>query len=213
MLFAAFCLVCLVALTVALVANRQRRVAVAMRPSVRLGPVELPSDRYYHPGHTWAKPVERGEVLVGLDAFARRLVGEVRSIEVPSRGEKLEQGRRVWALRFDGRVLEQPSPVDGEVVEVNEAVLQQPAQLREDPYEKGWILRVRPRDQECCAANLFSSDLAKKWVELAIQDLQRSYSPLAGAVFQDGGELVEGIARHLTEEQWERFRRRYFPVA
>jgi glycine cleavage system H lipoate-binding protein len=213
MLFAVFCALCLVGIGIKLALDYRKRPALVARPVSRIGPIVLPADRYYHPGHTWAKPVGAGEVLVGLDAFARRIVGDVRALDLPSPGERVEQGRRLWTLRFDGRALDQPAPLDGEVIEVNEEILRHPERLREDPYERGWILKVRPRDEQCCVANLFASDLAKKWVELAIQDLQRSHSPFAGAVLQDGGELMEGIAKYLSEAQWEQFRKRYFPVA
>lgn len=213
MLFAVFCFVCLLVFGGMYLAQRRAKPAAARRAAVRWARVELPADRYYHPGHTWAKPVESGEVLVGLDAFARRFVGDVKALEVPRLGEKLEQGRAAWKIRFDGRDLEQPAPVRGQVVEVNEDLLRHPEKLRDDPYGEGWILKVKPQDEDCCSANLFGADLARRWVELAIQELQRAHSPLAGVVSQDGGELVEGIARHLDDEQWKRFKRRYFPVA
>ena len=214
MLFAAFCLICLLVLGIKFaVEYRRTHALIPQEAAVQLGPIQLPGDRYYHPGHTWAKPTGAGEVLVGLDAFARRFVGDVKRIVAPTPGQEVEQGRAAWTIEFDGRKLEQPAPVDGEVVAVNEEVLRHPEELREDPYERGWLLKVKSKRADCCSTNLFSASLAKKWVELAIQELQRTYSPLVGAVSQDGGELVEGVAKMLDDEKWEHFKRQYFPVA
>lgn len=214
MLFAAFCIVCLLAIGIKLAVDRKRATAKAPEsPLFRIGPVVLPTDRYYHPGHTWAKPVGADEVLVGMDDFARRFVGRLKAVVTPGQGEKLEQGKAAWTIEFDGRKLEQPSPVDGEVVEVNENVLRDLDKLAQDPYETGWLLKVRTERTERLPTNLFGADLARKWVELAIQELQRSFSPLAGAVSQDGGELAEGVGRMLSDEDWERVAKRFFPVS
>ena len=62
---------------------------------------QLPDSLHYHRGHTWARVVDQRTVVVGMDDFARRLLGPVRELTLPERGAWLEQGERGFGLRVD----------------------------------------------------------------------------------------------------------------
>ncbi len=105
---------------------------------------QLPEGLHYHRGHTWARQVDRDTVVVGLDDFARRLVGSARAVRLPAIGDWLHQGGRSFAVRVDGRAAEFLAPVEGEVVAVNPELRQRPQLATDDPYGRGWVLKVRP---------------------------------------------------------------------
>jgi glycine cleavage system H lipoate-binding protein len=80
-------------------------------------------------------------VRVGMDDFAQKLVGVPAKIELPKIGSTLNQGENGWRLQFNGKSVDMLSPLNGEVVAVNEEIIQNPAILNDDPYQKGWLLK------------------------------------------------------------------------
>ncbi len=171
----------------------------------------LPADRHYHQGHSWLKTEPDNLVKVGMDDFAQKLVGKVEGVELPAVGAKLQQGEKGWKLTVDSRPLAMLSPVDGEVVAVNSEAQRSPGILNEDPYGKGWLLKVRPTRLTADRNNLLSGTLARKWMEDTVDALRRESGGSLGPVAQDGGQLVyqdggmpvSGIARALAGEKWE----------
>lgn len=98
------------------------------------------------------------------------------------------------------------APVDGEVQEVNPAVLQDPELASRDPYGNGWLMRVRVPAREPIRRNLLAGRLARSWSELAERALQgiavEAPDSALGAVLADGGEPREGLARALAPDHW-----------
>ncbi|MDW8001428.1 MAG: glycine cleavage system protein H [Deltaproteobacteria bacterium] len=169
----------------------------------------FPENLYYHRGHTWAKE-EEGYLKVGIDDFAQKLVGRPEAIELPSVGEKLDQGGRAIKFRVDSKAIEMVSPVKGEVVDINEEVLKNPSVLTEDPYEKGWLIKVRPDDTKRNLRNLISGSLAKVWFEESVEALKERISGRLGYLLQDGGVPVSGMAKMIDEKNWDRICREFF---
>lgn len=165
---------------------------------------QLPEPLVYHPGHTWAKPVGDDTVVMGIDDFARRLIGSAERISVPSIGAWLRQGSKAFRVSIDGRSADFVSPVEGEVVEVNSALAERPAMATEEPYGRGWVLKVRSADLARNLKNLLSGSTARKWMEDSRERLDHQVMALSGSVLMDGGEPISGFARHLPEEDWKR---------
>lgn len=187
--------------------------APAAEPSVRepvwVAGYEVPDGLHYHPGHTWARVVEGGEVVVGIDDFAGRLLGAPAKVTLPTRGAWLRQGESGAGLAADGRVARVVSPVEGEVVAVNTQLETQPSLAKDDPYGRGWLFRVRPGDLKTSLRNLFSGRLAHRFVEDARERLDIGLMALSQSVLQDGGEPAPGFARHLSDEEWRRLVREF----
>jgi glycine cleavage system H lipoate-binding protein len=169
----------------------------------------MPEGLHYHRGHTWARPVEGARVVVGLDDFARRLVGPATKLRAPAVGSRLAQGAQGFSLGFDGRVANLVSPVEGEVTELNEEVVRRPSLATDDPYGRGWILKLKPRDLTTNLHNLLTGRLAGAWMEDSRQALDLRLMALSGSVMQDGGEPAAELARHLEKEDWERLVRHF----
>jgi glycine cleavage system H protein len=178
---------------------------VAWQPEpVWVGGYQLPEALYYHHGHTWARVLDTDTVVVGIDDFARRLIGPTRTVRTPEVGTWLQQGDKVFALTTDGREAELVSPVDGEVLAVNPELTGNPALPTDDPYGRGWLLKVRPTRLTANLRSLLSGRLARRWTEDAREALDLQLMALSGSVLQDGGEPVADFARHLPAEDWKR---------
>jgi len=162
----------------------------------------LPDGLLFHQGHGWLRPVPGSAGVVGIDDFARKLLGKVDSVELPPVGSRLEQGGQGWNLVVDSVPVPMLSPVNGEVVEVNDEVVRSPGLLAEDPYGKGWLLKVAPSRIGADRRNLLSGKVARAWMENVLAGLHPVRQGAVGQVLQDGGVPVEGLARMLGGEHW-----------
>ncbi len=172
----------------------------------------VPEGLFFHQGHGWLRP-EPGPVgVVGLDDFAQKLVGRVEAVELPRVGASLSQGEKGWSLVVDSVAIPMLSPASGEVVEVNREVLRSPAVLREDPYGRGWLLKLKSSRIASEGRNLLSGKVARAWMESALERLHPIPHESLGPVLQDGGVPVEGIARAIGGEQWPEVARAHLLV-
>ena len=162
----------------------------------------VPEGLFYHQGHGWLRPEPGAIGVVGMDDFARKLIGNVDAVELPAVGTRLAQGEKGWSLVVDSERIPMLSPVAGEVVEVNGEVQQSPGILRQDPYGKGWLLKVKSSKVASNTRNLLSGNLARAWMENALDNLHPLPGESVGPVLQDGGLPVDGIARVLGGAEW-----------
>jgi glycine cleavage system H lipoate-binding protein len=132
----------------------------------------LPDGLCFHQGHSWAAPEEGDVVRVGIDAFAQRLLGRPATIKLPAVGTRLLQGGRGWEFRVGSNSVGMLSPVDGEVVAVNDAVERSPEILCSEPYGAGWLLKVRVTHPGRNQKHLFCGNLARIWMEEKLRAMQ-----------------------------------------
>ncbi len=183
--------------------SRPRQVAVRVAPADDVTRFRVPEGLFYHQGHSWLRPEQGSIGVVGLDDFAQKLVGKVDSLRLPAVGSSLTQGGKGWSLMIDSTPISMLSPVDGEVVEVNRAVERSPKLLKEDPYGKGWLLKVKSPRMLADTHNLLSGKVARAWMENALDKLQPLSPENPGPVLADGGLPVEGLARILGGTRWQ----------
>lgn len=165
---------------------------------------QLPEDFHYHHGHTWARQVDPDTVVVGLDDFARQLIGPAEHVEVPPVGSRVRQGAAGFSIRLDGRTADLLAPVEGEVIETNPALARNPRLATEDPYGRGWIMKLRTADLGRNLRNLLSGSVARKWTEDSRERIELQLMALSGSVLTDGGRPVADFAGHLENEDWRR---------
>ena len=172
----------------------------------------VPGEFHFHQGHGWVKTGEENVARVGMDDFAQKLVGRVDSIDLPPVGSRLSQGEKGWVLTADSRAIPMLSPIDGEIVAINEEALRSPDIVNEDPYGKGWLLKVRPERLAANRTGLLAGRLARRWMEETLHGLRLTMGGNLGPLYQDGGSTlpvhqdggspVAGIARALYGEDW-----------
>ncbi|MEU5861108.1 MULTISPECIES: glycine cleavage system protein GcvH [unclassified Nonomuraea] len=104
----------------------------------------IPDDLNYTKEHEWVSGVDDGiTVTVGITAFAAEALGDVVFVQLPEVGSTVETGDSVGEVESTKSVSEIYSPVGGEIVEVNQAVVDDPSLANSDPYGDGWMFRVR----------------------------------------------------------------------
>lgn len=103
----------------------------------------IPEDLSYTKEHEWVAEQEDGvTVTVGITAYATEQLGDVVYVQVPEVGSTVTAGDAVGEVESTKSVNDIFSPVTGEVVEINTAVLDDPSLLNSDPYGEGWLFRV-----------------------------------------------------------------------
>jgi glycine cleavage system H lipoate-binding protein len=164
-----------------------------------------PADRLFHRGHAWLMGGDDGLVTVGLDDFAAKLVGPLSRVALPEIGATVGQGERGWRLlAADGRAVDMLSPVDGAVVALNPALAASPELAERDPYGDGWLMKVRPSRLRANRINLMAGAAVHRWMEEAAAGLRGHVAPGLGALAQDGGMPVSGMARAIDADGWDR---------
>ena len=174
----------------------------------------LPAEgMYFHQGHSWAAP-EGGEVVrVGMDDFAQKLLGKIDAIKFPQVGSQVTQGEKGWSLLVGSKSIDMLSPVDGKILDINENLLSSPESIGKDPYGQSWLMKVQTPKISSNLKNLLSGELARKWMEGVRENLLARMNYNLGAVYQDGGVPVDGIARNLDPERWDEIVKEFFLIS
>lgn len=108
-------------------------------------PESYPEDLKYHREHDWAR-IAGDEATQGITWFAQDSLGELVHFEPPEPGSQIEQDSSYGEVESVKAVSELISPLSGEVLEVNAAVVDAPETVNEDPYGEGWLVRIRMSD-------------------------------------------------------------------
>ena len=101
-----------------------------------------PTDLYYNREHDWAR-VAQGEATLGITWHAQDALGEVVHFEPPEAGAQIAAGGSYGEVESVKAVSDLISPLSGEILEVNPAVVDAPELINAEPYAGGWLVRVR----------------------------------------------------------------------
>jgi glycine cleavage system H lipoate-binding protein len=176
---------------------------VAARPkdeshesAVELFGLCFPLDRFYHRGHTWARPEADGTMTVGIDDLGRRLLAAADAVDLPEPGTRVQASETAFCMRSGGTWTRIPCPIDGEVLE------------RGGPGD-GWLLRVRPEPRN--DAHLLRGAEVRPWL---LREMERLHVLLtadgAALTLPDGGLLVDDLQASCPAADWETIRGEMF---
>ena len=107
-----------------------------------------PHDRKYTREHEWVKleDDETGRVVAGITDYAQDQLGDIVYLELPKLGTTVSQMGKIGEIESVKSVSDLFSPVSGEVIEVNERLLDHPEIANEDPFGEGWLIRLKMTD-------------------------------------------------------------------
>ena len=165
---------------------------------------KLAADTYYHDGHTWAKPEYGGRVRVGLDDFGAKLLGQLKSIELPDIGHELKQGEEGFLVKRNGDTAKVLSPLDGVIAHVNKDIFENPSLINESPYENGWLFIIEPSKLRKNLKSLHYGDDAKDFIGKERDQLfNMAHGEMRLAA--DGGASVDDLTKDLKGKEWTKF--------
>jgi len=129
---------------------------------VKVDRYEVPEGLYYSKDFEWIK-IEGAKVRMGITDYAQKQLREIVYAELPEAGTEVKQNEPYGTLESVKAVSDLVAAVSGTVEEVNSEVQSQPEILNEDPYEKGWLVIVKPSNLQAELANLMDFDKAVEW--------------------------------------------------
>jgi glycine cleavage system H protein len=104
-----------------------------------------PKDRKYAKTHEWVK-IESGIATIGITDHAQQALGDITFVELPAVGKKVDVGSSCGVIESVKAASDLYAPIAGEVAEVNQALDSAPELVNQDPYGRGWILRLKHAD-------------------------------------------------------------------
>ena len=124
----------------------------------------IPSDMLYTKSHEWVR-IEGDEVVVGITHFAQDQLGDITFVELPQPGDAFTAGDEMGTVESVKAASEIYMPVDGEIVAVNEELEAQPELVNQEPYDDGWMVRIKPEGE---VSGLLSSEEYAEYLETEV---------------------------------------------
>jgi glycine cleavage system H protein len=197
--------------------RRQDRMEKQLKPTVRVATTErphahefvLPGGVFISTGHVWANVTVPGLVRIGIDDFARKMIGHIDAIEFPTKGGPVKKGERLFSIKQGERTAIFKAPITGKIHAVNAELGQNLVWLEKQPYEKGWICSIKPDQLAAELENLKIGEKAATWYQQEIKRVRELLISASGNGHLNGmsemASLVEGQLEEMDERTWEKF--------
>jgi glycine cleavage system H lipoate-binding protein len=209
--------------------HRARKAAPAKTAVPHAGPADLilpalqperftiPAGVFFHRGHTWVNLLFSGQVKVGVDDFLQKLLGRIDAVTLPPQGIEVKAGQPFAVLHQGDRQLALLAPVSGVVSAVNAEAAKAPGLLKRDPYTRGWLVALQPKDLGAALPGLQLGERAVAWLgsELGrmrafLQDTLAAHRDAAvGLTAADGGLTADGLLERVDDAAWADFEARF----
>ena len=140
---------------------------------VKVEGYDLPDNLYYHNDHAWVKIESDGTVTVGMNDFYQKSAGDTTYIDLPFEGDEVEQGEtcgKIQSAKWVGKFV---SPLSGEILEVNEELEDDCTLINKSPYDKGWIMKLKPSNLDKELKNLITKEKIESWLKKEIEDAEK----------------------------------------
>jgi len=108
--------------------------------------MSYPEDLVYTKEHEWVRVNDDDTITIGITDFAQSELGDIVFIELEPEGSAFEKDEVFGTVEAVKTVSELFAPVDGEIIEVNETLEDEPELVNDDPYNKGWMLKISISD-------------------------------------------------------------------
>ena len=134
---------------------------------------DLPDELYYHADHAWVKKESDGNVIVGMNDFYQKSAGDTTYIDLPFEGDEVEQGEtcgKIQSAKWVGKFV---APISGEIIEVNEELEDECTLINTSPYDKGWIMKLKPSNLDTELKELYYKQTVETWLQKEIDDAEQ----------------------------------------
>jgi CheY-like chemotaxis protein len=199
--------------------KRQDRIEKQLKPKVHITHVAtlegigsnefaIPGGVFIAEGHTWASTFEDGTVRIGIDDFARRLIGAVDTIELPNLGMTVQRGAPLFTVRQGKHSIPFFAPVSGKVIQVNSSLSKHPEDLQTTPYAEHWMCVL---DADHLDVEIPSLKIGKSAVAFFQEEIERLTALTAkmnrrnpnGSTSPVGGEVYAGLLQDMDDRDYE----------
>lgn len=204
--------------------NRQRRITKQLRANLGIltaNILRIPQGVYYCKNHTWTHLEKSGAARIGLDDLLLHITGEVNIKEYRNSGDFVEKGEPLAELDQNGRKLKILSPISGKIIDNNLILQDSPDMLRDDPYGKGWIYKIKPsgwveetKDYLLAQdATAWTSGELNRFKDFLATSVKKYTSGDSMVILQDGGEIVDNPLMEMPKEAWADFQKDFLSIS
>jgi glycine cleavage system H protein len=178
----------------------------------------LPDGVFFAPSHTWLNLYPSGTLRLGVDDFIARLVESPEILLLKCPGDHFQKGDPLIQLKEGNHALTIRSPLEGEIVAINEELTADPSLLRERMFSSGWGYIIKPSRIDEIKTMLIGSE-TRSWIRNEFQRLRDLFAQLnnkgslAPACLQDGGPPIAGVLRTMDDVVWKRLDNEFLQVA
>jgi len=203
--------------------KRKDRIRKMLKPKVHITHLEevagmktpeflIPGGVFISEGHCWANIIEEGAVKVGIDDFARKLIGKIDAIEFPNLGLSIKKGQRLFAVKQENRRVIFNSPVSGKVKEIQKPLNTYIESIEFTPYGNNWICQIDAEELDSEIAQLKIGKAAVSFYEEDIEHLQDLKKKIKTGKDEDqtNGQLYIGEMEKLDDVSWKRYSEEFF---
>ncbi|MGB5893188.1 MAG: response regulator [Ignavibacteriaceae bacterium] len=203
--------------------KREDRIKKLLKPKVHITHLKetagaktpeflIPGGVFISEGHCWANIDDKGMVKVGLDDFARKLIGKIDAIELPNLGLIIRKGQRLFAVKQDNRRVTFNSPVSGKVKEINKLLNTDLESIEFSPYENNWVCQIDAEELDGEISQLKIGKAAVTFYQDDIEHLQALKKKIKTGSEEDktNGHLYIGEMEKLDDVSWKRYCEEFF---
>jgi CheY-like chemotaxis protein len=206
--------------------KRQDKIQKQLKPKVHITHIPASSDfiksEFSIPGgvfissnHAWVGMNQEGIAKIGIDDFAKKLIGRVYSIELPNLGMEIKAGQPLFTVKQGNRNIAFHSPVSGKVSQINTFLKANPAALDITPYERNWICAL---DTDNIDNEIKGMRIGKSAVALFQEDIEKFKALMINILKSEklAGEYVEedqmyvGQLEELSDANWQKIVAEFF---
>lgn len=206
--------------------KRQDRIQKLLKPKVHIS--HLPEAEYFHkaefaipggvfisPNHCWVSMEQDGSAKVGIDDFAKKLIGKIDDIELPNLGMNVKTGQPLFTVKQGNRSVIFISPVSGQVSSVNLLLKEDLESLDVTPYERNWFCVIDAENMDSEIPNL---KIGKAAVAFFQEDIESFRSQVSKILKQKNVEYPEkhtddlyiGVLESLDDIEWDKVTDQFF---
>jgi CheY-like chemotaxis protein len=193
--------------------KRQERIQKQLKPRVHIthiseseklsmGEFAIPGGVFISEGHCWASVAQEGTVKVGIDDFAKKLIGKIDDINFPNLGMNIAKGQPLFSIKQGNKIVNFNSPVSGFVAKLNHDLKDNISSLDYSPYDKNWFCSI---DAEKLDVELTQLKIGKNAVNYYQDEIDR-YTKLMKERMtienKNSYEMYWGQLENLEEKDW-----------
>lgn len=206
--------------------RRQDRINKELKPRVHISHVSeltsfpttefaIPGGVFISEGHCWLTMEEDGSVRIGIDDFAKKLLGRIDDVEFPNLGMSVKAGQPLFCIRHGHRTLPFQSPISGRVTKVNKLLSDHLDALDVTPYGRNWICIVDADDLDAELKNLKIGKTAVSFYQTEIDQFMESIKESRGGGngsigVGTGDSLYLGQLENLDDREWNSIIGKFF---
>ncbi len=206
--------------------KRQDKIQKQLKPKVHIthlpaandfirGEFSIPGGVFIAKNHTWFNITQAGITKVGIDDFAKKLIGRIDAVELPNLGMDLKAGQPLFTIKQGNKSVTFSSPVTGKVSQVNTLLKDNPASLDITPYEKNWVCAL---DTENIDDEIKNMNIGKSAVTFYQEDIEKFKNLVKELIksekregeYIEDGQIYIGHLEKLTNGNWQRIIAEFF---